>query len=140
MNVLEKMREVLTEQPKISEFLADEVNIDFTEETDHNYGLSSVGDNRLKKFITGKEERINNMELYAVNQSATNYDRIESSSFLLDLGYYLESLKGQEITAGERTGHIKEITVGNGMAFAYSEDRQYITYSLQIKVIYDLGK
>lgn len=136
------MKQVLTDYPKISELISDEVHIDFTEEGDHVYGLSSTGDSLVKKDILGNQTRANNMVLYVVNQSAYDCERLQNSSFILDLGYYLETLKGMEITAtindNELTGHIDSITVANGMAYTISENRQYMTYQIQIRVIYKL--
>lgn len=142
MNVIEVMKQVLTDYPKISELISEEVHIDFTEEQDKSYGLSSTGDSLVKKDILGNQTRANNMVLYAVNQSTLDYERLQNSSFLLDLGYYLETLSGMEITAtindSKLTGYIDSITVANGMAYTISEDGQYITYQIQIRVVYKL--
>lgn len=142
MNVIEVMKQVLTDYPKISELISDEVHIDFTEEGDHVYGLSSTGDSLVKKNILGNHTRANNMVLYVVNQSAYDCERLQNSSFILDLGYYLETLKGMEITAtindNELTGYIDSVTVANGMAYTISEDRQYMTYQIQIRAVYKL--
>lgn len=142
MNVIEVMKQVLTDYPKISDFISSEVHVDFTEDTDHDYGLSSTNDSLLKKDILGNQTRTNNIVLYATNQSVNDYDRLQNSTFLLDLGYYLETVKGQEVTAiidnVEMTGSIQSVSVANAMAWGKSEDGQRITYQLQIKVNYTL--
>lgn len=142
MNVIEVMKQVLTDYPKISDFISSEVHVDFTEDTDHDYGLSSTNDSLLKKDILGNQTRTNNIVLYATNQSINDYDRLQNSTFLLDLGYYLETVKGQEVTATinnvEMTGSIQSVSVANAMAWGKSEDGQRITYQLQIKVNYTL--
>lgn len=142
MNVIEVMRQVLTDYPNISDFISDEIHIDFNEEKDHNYGLSSTNDSLLKKDILGNQTRTNNMVLYATNQSANDYDRLQNSTLLLDLGYYLGTVKGQKVTAVingvEMLGSITSVSIANAMAWGKSEDGQYITYQLQIKVNYTL--
>lgn len=142
MNVIEAMRQVLTDYPNISDFINGDVHIDFNEEEDHNYGLSSTNDSLLRKDILGNQTRTNNMVLYATNQSANDYDRLQNSTFLLDLGYYLETVKGQEVTATingvEMIGSIQSVSIANAMAWGKSEDGQLITYQLQIKVNYTL--
>lgn len=144
MNVIEVVRQILTDYPNISDFISGAVHIDFNEEEDHNYGLSSTGDSLIKTNIWGNQVRTDNMVLYATNQSANDYDRLQNSTFLLDLGYYLETVKGQQVTATINnelfTGEIKEVSSGNGMAWSKSEDGQYITYQLQIKVTYTLER
>ena len=136
------MRQVLTNYPNIADFIRGEVHIDFNEEEDHNYGLSSTNDSLLKKDILGNQTRTNNMVLYATNQSANDYDRLQNSTFLLDLGYYLEIVKGQKVTATingvEMNGQVQSVFIANAMAWGKSEDGQYITYQLQIKVNYTL--
>ncbi len=137
------MKKVLTDYPHISDFINGEVHVDFTEESDNVYGISSTNDSLLKKDILGNQTRTNNMVLYATNQSANDFDRLNNSTFLLDLGYYLETVKGQEVTATindvEMSGHIQSVSIANAMAWGKSEDGQYITYQLQIKVNYTLG-
>lgn len=142
MNVIEAMRQVLTDYPNISDFIRGEVHIDFNEEEDHDYGLSSTNDSLLKKDILGNQKRTNSMVLYATNQSANDYDRLQNSTFLLDLGYYLDTVKGQEVTATinkvEMVGFIQSVSIANAMAWGKSKDGQLITYQLQIKVNYTL--
>lgn len=142
MNVIETIKQVLTDYPKISDLISGEVHIDFTEEGDHIYGLSSMGDNKLSEDVLGNQTRINNMVLYVTNQSMEDYERMNNSSFLLELGYYLETIKGNEITAqiddNEFPGHIRSISVANGMAWSRSEDNTYLTYQIQIKVAYTI--
>lgn len=144
MNVIEVMRQILTDYPSISDLISGDVHIDFNEESDNNYGLSSTGDSLIKSNIWGDQERTDNMVLYATNQSVNDYDRLQNSTFLLDLGYYLETVKGNEITATINgvlyTGEIKNVTIGNGMAWSKSQDGQFLTYQLQIKVTYSLER
>lgn len=144
MNIIEVVRQILNDYPNISDLISGEVHIDFNEESDHNYGLSSTGDSLIKSNICGDQVRADNMVLYATNQSANDYDRLQNSTFLLDLGYYLETVKGNEITATINgvpyTGEIKNVTIGNGMAWSKSQDGQYLTYQLQIKVTYSLER
>lgn len=136
MNILEKMQNV------IADFLNNDVHIDFTEESDECYSLSTVSDSKMKGDVLGNQTRINNMELLLTNLSPDDSDRLRNNSFLIDLGYRLELVKEEEIAvqidSQEHTGHIKNVTVANAQPFYTSEDRQYITYMIQIKVIYTI--
>lgn len=144
MNVIEVMRQILTDYPKISDFISGDVHIDFNEEKDHDYGLSSTNDSLLRKDILGNQTRTNNMVLYATTQSANDFDRLNNSTFLLDLGYYLETIKGQEVMETinnvDMIGSIQSVSIANAMAWGKSENGQLITYQLQIKVKYTLER
>lgn len=89
MNIIELVKEIITNYPKISEF-TNEINVEFTEDTPTNFGLSSTGDRLIKEDILGNQTRQHNFVLYALNQSYNNYDRLSNSTFLLDFSYWLE--------------------------------------------------
>lgn len=142
MNIVEVVQDILTNCPLINEF-TNEVHTDFvSQDTDKDYGLSPTGDSLISKDIIGNQTRTCNMVLYATNQSLSDYERLQNSTFLIDLGLYLESKKGLVVTATiddkVLTGVVKSITCANGMAWAKSEDGQCITYQLQINVTYNL--
>lgn len=143
MNVIESMKQVLSDFPKLQELpVAEGIHIDFTEDNAENYGLSSIGDRMIKKDIMGNQTRCNDMILYAVSCNVNDADRLANSSLLLELGYYLEGLRRIPVTATigteEMVGKITSITAANGMAYTISEDGQHMKYQLQLKVIYTL--
>lgn len=108
----------------------------------HDYGLSSTNDSLIKKDILGNQTRTNSMILYAVNSSLNDFERLQNSSFLIDLCIYLESIKGnpvtQELNGVSMQGELISISCANGMAWEGSEDSQTITYQLQLNVKYKL--
>ena len=89
MNVIELVKQIITECPLIAEF-TNNIHVDFTEDTPTNFGLSSTGDRLIKDDILGNQTRQHNFVLYAVNQSFNDYDRLANSTFLLDFAYWLE--------------------------------------------------
>jgi hypothetical protein len=144
MNIIELVKQTLTEFPRISEMNYG-LNVDFTEDTPGNCGLYPTGDQLIKEDILGNQDRRHNFVLYAVFQSFTDYDRLANSTFLLNLAYWLEkAAKGQEIevTIDEQTvtGTLTNLSSANGMLYGYQEGTLTgpVTYQLQIYAQYHL--
>ena len=142
MNIIEQMKNIINTYPKISEFSHD-VHVDYTDDTDVNYGLSSIGDTLVSSDILGNQDRRHNFVLYAVNQSFNDYDRLKNSSFLLDLTYWLEQIpEGEyELEMGEKTGYIKRISCANAMLYTYQNGavEGSVTYQIQLYADYRLN-
>lgn len=147
MNIIETMRTLLLEFPKINE-ICNRISVDFTDDTEENYGLTSTGDTLLKEDILGNETRQHNFILYAVFQSVTDYDRMNNSGTLLELQQWLETQtdNGIPVTAeiaGETfEGEIESITPSNGMLYAIPNENNLdlVRYQLQISAIYKIYK
>ena len=147
MNIIETMRTLLLEFPKINE-VCNHISVDFTDDTEENYGLSSTGDTLLKEDILGNETRQHNFILYAVFQSVTDYDRMNNSGTLLELQQWLETQADNGIPvmaeiAGETfEGEIESITPSNGMLYAIPNENNLdlVRYQLQISAIYKIYK
>ncbi|MBR2731394.1 MAG: hypothetical protein IKD72_05350 [Clostridia bacterium] len=139
MNIIEAVREILTNYPKITEF-SNGLHVDYTVNQIGDFGLYSTGDALVKKTIIGGERRRHSFVLYACHQSFNDYDRLSNSSFLLELGYWLAQQHGQQITAGERSGRIVELSSANAMLFAVptNDIADGCTYQVQIHAIYDI--
>lgn len=143
MNIIELVKQTLTDYPKISEF-TNEVQIDFTTSDPTNFGISSTGDALLKGDVLGNQTRQHNFVLYAVNQSFNDYDRLANSTFLLELAYWLETIKGQEIIAvignKEKKGKLLSLGSANGMLFSIPTGNIHdgVTYQIQIYAKYKL--
>lgn len=144
MNIIELVKHILTDYPKITEF-TNEINIDFTDDTHTNFGLSSVGDNLVKEDILGNQVRQHNFVLYALNQSYTNYDRLANSTFLLDLAYWLEQYKNEdpiEVTINNKTvsGKLLGLSSANAMLYMVptGDINDGVTYQIQIYARYYL--
>lgn len=144
MNIIELVKQILTDYPKIQEF-TNEVQVDFTDHTNPtNFGISSTGDTLLKEDVLGNQTRQHNFVLYAVNQSYTDYDRLTNSTFLLELAYWLETVKGNEITAmvgdKEKIGKLLSLSSANGMLFSVptGDINDGVTYQIQIYAKYKL--
>ena len=145
MTIIDFMRQKLTEYPKISEFLVDgDIHVDFTA-PGSSYGLSSNGDSLVKEDMLENQTRRHNFAMYAVAPSFTDYCRLASSNFLLELGYWLEQLPeeggltaivgGQELEAR----FLKAIT-SNAMAMQPMGEtvNDGILYQIQIQVTYKI--
>ena len=144
MNIIELVRQILTDYPKITE-CTNEINVDFTDDTHTNFGLSSVGDNLVKEDILGNQVRQHNFVLYALNQSYTNYDRLANSTFLLDLAYWLEQYKNEdpiEVTINNKTvsGKLLGLSSANAMLYMVptGDINDGVTYQIQIYAQYYL--
>ena len=142
MNIIELVRQILTDYPKITEF-TNEINIDFTDDTPTNFGLSSVGDQKISEDILGNQIRQHNFVLYALNQSYTNYDRLANSTFLLDLTYWLEQYKHEdpiEVTINDKTvsGKLLKLSSANAMLYMVptGDINDGVTYQIQIYAQY----
>lgn len=144
MNIIEYVKQTLTNYPKISEFTND-IHVDFTEDEPTNFGLYSVGDTLLREDILGNQERQHNFILYAVNQSYTNYDRLVNSTFLLDLAYWLERHKATEnleVVIDDKTyqGKLKSLSSANGMLYQVinGDINSGVMYQIQIYAQYTI--
>nr|WP_308743204.1 hypothetical protein [uncultured Anaerocolumna sp.] len=144
MNIIELVKQVLTEFPKISKLNRD-MNVDFTEDTPGCCGLYPTGDQLLKEDILGNQERQHNFVLYAVFQSVNDYERLTNSTFLLDLAYWLErAAKDQkievEIDGQIVAGKLTKLSSANGMLYEYQDGTIYgpVKYQLQIYAQYHL--
>lgn len=141
MNVIEATKKILSDYKKISEFSSG-VQIDFTANEPTNFGLSSIGDALLKEDILGNQDRKHSFVLYAVNQAYEDYDRLANSSFLLELAYWLETQKGQEVDVAigdtVKKGEITKISTANAMIFSVPTGNlnDGVMYQIQIYVEY----
>lgn len=144
MNIIELVKRLLTDYPKISEF-TNEINVDFTDDQPTNFGLSSTGDQLIKEDILGNQIRQHNFVLYALNQSFTNYDRLANSTFLLDLSYWLEQYKNEDpikVTINDKTvpGKLLRLSSANAMLYMVptGDINDGVTYQIQIYAQYYL--
>lgn len=141
MNIIELVRSVLTEYPRMDEFSGG-VHIDFTE-ADY-CGLMPISDQKVSEDILGNQIRQSNFVLYADGFSINDYSRLQNSTFLLELGYYLESIEEKEVTATINNvvydGKLNEIVASNGMAYEIptGDVNDGIRYQLQIYATYKL--
>ena len=145
MNIIELIKQILTDYPRISEF-TNEINVDFTDGTPTNFGLSSTGDQLVREDILGNQIRRHNFVLYALNQSFTNYDRLANSTFLLDLTYWLEQYNQEdqiEVTINDKTvsGKLLGLSSANAMLYMVptGDINDGVTYQIQIYAQYKLG-
>lgn len=143
MNIIQKIRTILNEFPKISE-VCNELHVDFTEPNPESYGLSSLGDKLLKEDITGGQQRQHNFMLYSVFSGINDYERLLNSEILLELTQWLENQKGADIEYSIensiRKGIITKITAENGMIYSVPQENETggLMYQLQISIEYKI--
>lgn len=143
MNIIETVKTILSNYDKISEF-TNGVVVDFMDNTPTNFGLSPTGDELIKEDLLGNQTRRHSFILYANQQSFTDFDRLNNSGFLLELGYYLETVKGNQVTVeidGQtKTGELLKLSSANGMLFSVptGDVNDGITYQLQIYAEYSV--
>ena len=144
MNIIETVRAVLTEFPKISE-VANALHVDFAAPPPNSYALASTGDAKLTEDILGNQTRQHTFVLYSNWQSASDFDRLNNSGVLLELAQYLEKRgRGIAITAevdgAEYGGMVTGITCSNGMLYAVPETLTGgVIYQLQIAAYYKIN-
>jgi hypothetical protein len=147
MNIIELVKDILQQFPKISE-VCNDIHIDFTDDTPTNYCLSSTGDSLVSSDILGGQTRQHNFILYAVYQSMNDFDRMSNSGVLLELQMWLESYADKHrdttfttITEDEeRTGVLEKLTCANGMIYAIPNENtnDTVQYQLQIAAQYQI--
>jgi len=144
MNIIEQVKQILTDCELVRQFTQD-IQIDFTSNETGDFGLFSNGDTKLKEDVLGKQKRQHNFVLYATHQSLNDFDRLQNSTFLLDLAMWLETVRGQkvEVTINnvKYSGEITKMWSANGMAYQMPQDiSDGVTYQLQIYAQYNLKK
>ncbi|RHR72630.1 hypothetical protein DWW50_12920 [Eubacterium sp. AF15-50] len=145
MNIIELVKELLTNYPKMKEF-TNKIHIDFTRNEPSDFGLSSTGDTKIKEDILGNQTRKHNFVLYAINQAFNDYDRLANSTFLLELSYWLELICENEyeieavIDNKKRKGFLKSIECANAMLFQIptGDINDGCMYQIQIYATYTL--
>lgn len=144
MNIIELVRDILMQFPRINE-IAEKIHIDFTDSEELGYGLSPTGDTLISKDILGNEKRQHNFILYAIYQSHSDYDRISNSGVLLELQMWLERhAKSQliSVTVGDETltGELTKLTCSNGMIYSVPTGNltDGVCYQLQISAQYKI--
>ena len=141
MNIIEKVREILQNFPRISE-VCNEVHVDFADPVPASYGLSSTGDVLLSEDILGNQTRQHSFLLYSTYSGINDYERLSNSSALLELAQWLYTQTGSEVTSmigGEKcSGIITEIRAENGMLYSVPQENTSdgVQYQLQIIVKY----
>ncbi|MDE5834715.1 MAG: hypothetical protein K2H26_04260 [Ruminococcus sp.] len=125
MNIIEKIRDILQNFPKISE-ICNTVHVDFTDPEPTSYGLSSVGDSLVKSDILGGQIRQHNFFLYSTFSSISDYERLENSSTLLELAQWLEKQTNETII---------KITAENGQLFAVPQENELDGWQYQLQIV-----
>ena len=125
MNIIEKIRDILQNFPKISE-VCNTVHVDFTDTEPTSYGLSSVGDSLVKSDILGGQIRQHNFFLYSTFSSISDYERLENSSTLLELAQWLENQTDETII---------KITAENGQLFAVPQENELDGWQYQLQIV-----
>lgn len=145
MNIIEAVRDILTKYPRMDEFCSG-IHTDFNENSPGDFGLYSNGDAVLKTDILGNQKRKHSFVLYANNQSFNDFERVANSTFLLELAYWLETVKDIPVTVNvENTaleGSITKLSSANGMMFAVptGDINDGVTYQLQIYAEYSVER
>jgi hypothetical protein len=146
MNIIKLVQQLLSEYPKISEFTND-VHVDFTEDGPTNFGLYPNGDQLRYKDVIGNEYRQHNFVLYAEKQSFNDFDRLNNSTFLLELTYWLEGAAMDqpiEVTINEQmiSGKLTKLSSANAMLYSIptGDINDGVTYQLQVYAQYTLER
>ena len=145
MNIIEKVRSILESFPKISE-VCNEVHIDFADPEPTSYGLSSTGDELIREDILGNQLRQHSFMLYTTYSSINDYERLNNSTALLELGLWLKEQSGCEVETticdNTYTGRLEKLTAANGMLISVPQENEMdgVQYQLQIIAEYTVEK
>lgn len=145
MNIIETVRSILESFPKISE-VCNEVHIDFADPEPTSYGLSSTGDELITEDILGNQLRQHSFMLYTTYSSINDYERLNNSTALLELGLWLKEQTGCEVesTVGSTVynGRLEKLTAANGMLISVPQENEMdgVQYQLQIIAEYTVEK
>ena len=144
MNIIEAVRALLAEFPRISE-VCNAVHVDFAEPNPDSYALSSTGDALVNEDVLGNQRRQHNFVLYTMWQSASDFDRLNNAGILLELTYWLERHGKERKIAGvidgvAYPGEITKLTCSNGMLMAIPPELNGgVQYQLQIAAEYKIN-
>lgn len=142
LNVIEAAAELLNNYEKIKEFSRG-IHIDQTDEMIKGVGIYMNGDTKVKEDVLGNQKRQINFYLYSVNKSTSDFERLQNSNFLLELGYYLDKQKDIKIIGKigkkEYPGVIKKISCSNGMKYSVDTTNKNFIYQIQFLVDYKLN-
>lgn len=141
MNIIELVKSILQEFPKIGDL----VHIDYNEDFPEQFGLYPTGDTLKSEDILGNQVRQHNFILYAVYQSFNDYDRLVNSGTLLELQMWLERHANEQkisvtVEGKKLTGTLLKITCANGMLYQIPTGNMNdgIQYQLQITAEYEI--
>ena len=143
MNIIEAVRGLLSDFPKISE-VAGALHVDFTNPPPDSYALSSTGDTRVSEDILGNPTRQHTFVLYTNWQSVSDFDRLNNSGVMLELAQNLEKNGRGIAVPADIDGAVYEgittgVTCSNGMLFAVPETLHGgVIYQLQIAANYKI--
>ncbi len=143
INIIETVREILENFPKISE-VCNEIHIDFADPEPTSYGLTSTGDSLIKEDVLGNQTRQHSFMLYSMFSGINDYERLLNSSVLTELAQWLSKKSGDIVTSeiGENihTGELLSIKAENGMLFDVPQgnDADGIMYRLQLVAEYTI--
>ena len=141
MDIVTKVKALLTSCPYMSEFTGG-IDVDYTENTIGAFGMYSNGDSLESTDVTGGENRRHNFVLYAVNQPISNYQRLENTAWLLNLGYWLDAQRNVPIIDdGVEIGVIKSLAASNAMVFDVptGDIKDGVRYQVQLSANYYLN-
>lgn len=122
------------------------IHIDYTNNKDLNTGLFLTNDSKIRSDVLGNVTRQANFAVYRNVFNANDKERIENSSFILDLANYLEDLSFDGIEFDSKVGDemyksvITSIQCSNGMMFQYLNGNPTLgaQYMLQVQVTYQI--
>lgn len=143
INIIETVRDILENFPKISE-VCNEIHIDFADPEPTSYGLTSTGDSLIKEDILGNQTRQHTFMLYSTFSGINDYERLLNSSVLTELSQWLSTKNGDtvlsQIDENLYRGELLSIKTENGMLYEVPQENAMdgILYQLQIVAEYTI--
>lgn len=135
MNIIEKVKDILTNCVLMDTFNNGN-HIDYTDKSlINNYGLYTSGESTTKVSIIGDRTKVHSFTIYSVLDTFDDVDRLTNTTFLINLGNYLEKLDIAPFQDGDKWITINSFSTSNGMLYETLEDKKSI-YQFQLNVKY----
>lgn len=136
-NIISAIREYISKAPALQSFSLKHRHIDFTDDSNDNYGIIPDGETTLKSFITGGGKMQYPFTLYISKLSNDDVVRINNAALLENLRTWCNQQTLLKSFPALPDGCTPvRITAENGMLLNSGVGNKRATYQIQFKLIY----
>lgn len=96
MNLVETIKKIFTDREFMNEFNG--MHVDYTNSEEYDSGLFLTNDRKISEDMIGNVKRQASFTVYRNVYNLSDAERIQNSSFILELSAYLESLSDERIS------------------------------------------
>ncbi len=137
-SIIEGVRAYINCCDALSDFKIGKRHIDWTDDSDDNYGIMPDGEKAIRKFITGGGKFQYNFTLYIKRLSSSDAARLKNAELLERVQRWCEGNNLKKIFPEMPSGCTPtKITAENAMLIEHSGNKN--TYQIQFTLIYTKG-